>query len=419
VLGKHTDYAGGSSLLVATDRGFTLTAEPLAGREIVVVADAPGEESGAEARWPLPHRPAPAPGPSPRPGWARYVDAVLQRLMDDGFGDDLRGARLTFRSTLPAAAGLSTSSALMTGIFLTLDAVCGLSTSPAFRAAIPHREALAEWLAAAERGDAVGTRGGGEDHAAVLCARAGRVVRYGMAPVRFRGDAPVPDGWTFAVAASGVTADKAGAARAQFNRLSDDAREAARAWAMAQDPPAPPPPTARDPRAAAAPAPAPPLDLARALAEAGGAEALLDGVRLGAQTLRLDPEPLVRRARHFAEESALVDAAFEALERSDLDAFAAAVARSVEAGVDLLGNQVPETLALTALARELGAAAASPFGAGFGGSVWALVRESDARIFSDAWAERYTDRVGRASDTASASVFFTTPAAGPAYPVAL
>ena len=39
----------------------------------------------------------------------------------------------------------------------------------------------------------------------------------------------------------------------------------------------------------------------------------------------------------------------------------------------LLGNQVPETIALARAARELGAFAVVRFGAGFGGSVWALV----------------------------------------------
>ena len=56
----------------------------------------------------------------------------------------------------------------------------------------------------------------------------------------------------------------------------------------------------------------------------------------------------------------------------------------------LLGNQVPETVALAASARELGAAASSAFGAGFGGSVWALVPRGDAEGFATAWLERYT-----------------------------
>jgi len=43
--------------------------------------------------------------------------------------------------------------------------------------------------------------------------------------------------------------------------------------------------------------------------------------------------------------------------------------RSQDGAERLLGNQVPETIALARLARDLGAVAASAFGAGFGGSV--------------------------------------------------
>ena len=54
-----------------------------------------------------------------------------------------------------------------------------------------------------------------------------------------------------------------------------------------------------------------------------------------------------------------------------------------------LGNQIPETNRLQSLARELGAPAASGFGAGFGGSVWALVPTVDADAFAASWLERY------------------------------
>lgn len=46
-----------------------------------------------------------------------------------------------------------------------------------------------------------------------------------------------------------------------------------------------------------------------------------------------------------------------------------------------LQNQVPETIYLADTARENGAIAASAFGAGFGGSVWALVRKGDESAF--------------------------------------
>ena len=68
------------------------------------------------------------------------------------------------------------------------------------------------------------------------------------------------------------------------------------------------------------------------------------------------------------------------------------VAEQVQSlGAKLLKNQVPETIFLADQARHLGAAAASAFGAGFGGSVWALVRDEQASEIQRQWSERYAD----------------------------
>ena len=53
---------------------------------------------------------------------------------------------------------------------------------------------------------------------------------------------------------------------------------------------------------------------------------------------------------------------------------------------------MPQTSALAALARESGAFAASSFGAGFGGSVWALAEAEDAAEFLERWRSRYVAR---------------------------
>ena len=86
---------------------------------------------------------------------------------------------------------------------------------------------------------------------------------------------------------------------------------------------------------------------------------------------------LLDRFNQFVEESTeLVPAAADELGAGDLDAFGRTVARSQELAERLLRNQVPETVALVRSARDHGAWAASAFGAGFGGSVWALVDAS-------------------------------------------
>jgi len=79
-----------------------------------------------------------------------------------------------------------------------------------------------------------------------------------------------------------------------------------------------------------------------------------------------------------------------------------------------LGNQVGETVDLARLARELGASAASAFGAGFGGSVWALVSASDADAFAEHWLRAY--RAAHPEVGANASTLVTRPG-GPAQPL--
>ncbi|MFO7894416.1 MAG: galactokinase family protein [Longimicrobiales bacterium] len=453
VLGKHTDYAGGRSLLAAVDRGFTVAVAAVEDDAITVVDTVRGErvriplsghaESGAAV---LASGASSAPGAttesgsesasesapgsasaSAEPAWAVYPRTVVGRMARD-FPGRLTGCRIELSSDLPAAAGLSSSSALITAIFLALDAVSGFSRSERYRAAIggpplaaeptarvapEAREALAGYLGAVERGspfpglgsarepgstpeagagggaEGVGTRGGSEDHVAILCAEPGALVRYVFEPVRAEGAVAVPAGHVFVVAASGVVAPKTGSARDRYNRLSDDAARVAAIWRKATG----------ESHAHIG-----------AILDDAGVRRLHDVVWCGAR--RGERDALRRRVRHFAAESTeIVPAAADALAAGDLARFGELVDRSQALAEELLGNQVPETVQLARSARDLGAAAASAFGAGFGGSVWALVSTSDAVVFVDDWRARYLDAFpGRTSEAA----FFISPAATPA-----
>jgi galactokinase len=64
------------------------------------------------------------------------------------------------------------------------------------------------------------------------------------------------------------------------------------------------------------------------------------------------------------------------------------VARSQYLTTHQLQNQVDETVFLAQTATDLGAAAGSAFGAGFGGSVWALTTADKAESFKEAWAAK-------------------------------
>jgi len=93
----------------------------------------------------------------------------------------------------------------------------------------------------------------------------------------------------------------------------------------------------------------------------------------------------------------------------EVDKIGVLIDRSQDGAERLLCNQVPETIALARLARDLGAVAASAFGAGFGGSVWAMVKTDRAKDFASEWAVRYRSRFKIPQDR---SAFFST-RAGP------
>ena len=67
----------------------------------------------------------------------------------------------------------------------------------------------------------------------------------------------------------------------------------------------------------------------------------------------------------------------------------------------LLGNQVPETIALARAALAHGAFAACSFGAGFGGSVWALVEGDGRRVRPPLGRGRLRRPAGTAGDVAA------------------
>ena len=387
-LGKHTDYAGGRSLLAAIEQGICVTAVPRRDcrfrirdiRSGEVVRTAVDAEARAE------------PG-----SWGAYVAAVTRRIARN-FGGSLVGAELAFASDLPQAAGMSSSSALVTGVFLALAGVNALAESTEFRDAVPSREALAAYLGAVENGSSfgplagdagVGTAGGCQDHAAILLGRPGALVQYAFLPLRFEQAVAMPDGQRLLIATSGIAAEKTGAARARYNQAAAKAAAVLALWNSD---------TGREDQSLA--------DAVRS--GDGAAQHLREVLRLAADG---DGTALTDRFEQFQTETGMiVPAAAEALAEENLASLGALVDLSQECAERLLGNQVRETSALARSARELGATAASAFGAGFGGSVWALVDESRADRFQADWARAYR----RAFPDAAARAEFFITRAGPA-----
>lgn len=379
VLGKHTDYAGGNVLVCAATQAVTAVARPLAAhggpRLLARSAAFPGVVAlppDADPHLPAGH-------------WGRYVATAWQRLRAN-FGD-LPAAELTVDSDLPLASGMSSSSALVVAAALALADLAGLPETDLWASELgDDRLRWATYLAAMENGTTVGrltgsagvgTRGGSEDHTGMLCSEPGRLGQFGFDPVARHRHVALPPGLVFVIGVSGVSAEKTGSAQALYNRASDAVAGALAAWNEH---------TGRTDRSLAA-------------AARGEADAPTALRRIAARA------GLGDRVEHFLQESeVLVPAAADALAAGDLAAFGAVADDSQHLAETLLGNQVPQTTALAATARELGAVAASAFGAGFGGSVWALVPRSDAGPFASAWLERHSRAFPDQAAAASAIV---------------
>ena len=113
VLGKHTDYAGGRALVAAAERGFCMVALPRDDRQMIVIDARTGETLRFHVD----------PELQPQAGsWSNYPMTVARRVARD-FPGAWRGAAVAFCSDLPPAAGMSSSSALLAGIFLILAEV--------------------------------------------------------------------------------------------------------------------------------------------------------------------------------------------------------------------------------------------------------------------------------------------------------
>jgi galactokinase len=388
ILGKHTDYAGGRSLLCAVGRGFCVAASPRDDRMLRVV-DA-GRHLAAE----VPLDPALVPSSS---GWKVYVETVASRLARNFPG--VLGADVALASDLPRASGLSSSSALVVSLFTALSEANALPARAEYRRSIATAEDLGGYLGALENGRAfgdlagehgVGTFGGSEDQTAILCSRPGTIAQYSFCPVRHERTVPLPDGWTLVVASSGVASDKTGDARDRYNRLSLAASAILDLWNR----------SARR---------ADESLMAAATAASDAPERIRNLLRvIPVEGDGFTPEFLTGRFDQFLEEStSLVPAVAKWLERDDVVPIGPLVDRSQELAERLLGNQIPETVSLQRSARSLGAAAASAFGGGFGGSVWAIVRREEADGFRKRWGEAYSEAFP--NPTGRARFFATQP----------
>lgn len=217
VLGKHTDYAGGSVLVGAVDRAITARARRVAG---------PPGSLTATTDYGDPVTLLAGVDPGLEPGhWGRYLQTVLDRLTLNFEAG--AAAHLSLSSDLPPASGMSSSSALVCATALALASLNGWDEDPRWVESMPDRLSLAGYLAAVEGGRAwrdlpgtsgVGTHGGSEDHTGMLCGAQDRLLLAGFDPMRIDQTISFPTQWALVVGVSGVLAHKTGAALEDYNR---------------------------------------------------------------------------------------------------------------------------------------------------------------------------------------------------------
>ena len=391
VLGKHTDYAGGSVLVGAVDRAITARARRVEGSPGSLTATTDGGD-------PVTLRAGVAPGLEPG-HWGRYLHTVLDRLtLNFGKG---AAAHVSISSDLPPASGMSSSSALVCATALALASLNGWDEDPRWIKAMPDRLSLAGYLAAVEGGRAwrdlpgtsgVGTRGGSEDHTGMLCGTRDRLLLAEFDPMRVERTISFPSQWALVVGVTGVLAHKTGAALEDYNRGPSTVQTVLARWNETTG------------RADASLAGAVRHLVGDATGEqAAGDPALKDLLRL------CDPGYERQRIEQFLIESlVLVPEGARLIAAAD-PGVGEVLERSQELADRGLCNQVPQTRLMVSLAREAGAIGASSFGAGWGGSVYALVRADEAEGFAAQWLRAYRDREQGAEQ---AAVIVTRPGPG-------
>lgn len=395
VLGKHTDYCGGHSLLTATDRGF-LCISALNDCGAVRMVEADPHFSPCE--FPV------AADLTPQVGlWPNYPMTMAKRLVSNFGGKGaLRGVDVAFGCDLPIGGGMSGSSALMIMTYFALAVPNGLTQTATFQRNIADNLDLAMYLACCENGQTfrelvggkgVGTFGGSEDHTEILNARAGHLSLFRFCPTVAVDQIPFPSSLSMVVAHSGLVAEKTGEAMEKYNLVSRrtallvETMNKANGWNYTLL-----------------------RDIADELAPRGreGAVAFV-GSSVG--NLHADLDLPGRFRQFFVEDREIIPAVADRLRRKQTDGLGELVDLSHANSRRHLWNILPEVDFLQQSARELGAVAASGFGAGFGGSVYALVESEKESEFLTAWFDRYRQRF---PGPASQATFFVSQAAGAA-----
>jgi galactokinase len=360
LIGEHVDYHNLPVLPMAIERRLSIVFRARLDPSVRVISDGFGE-CQFELGTPV------APGPAG--DWSNYLKAATSALATRWTLSS--GIDAFIASDLPSAAGLSSSSALLTAVALALLHANGIPASfTELMAVLPEGEHF------------VGTRGGGMDHAAILAGRSGCALLVEFEPLGVS-DVPIPDGWSFLIAHSLTTAEKSGSARTEYNFRRAAGRSA----------------------------------LTRLGFDSYGLALRGHPLQeLQALAATLPPEQQ-RVFLHVVEEASRVPAAVAALRSRDRSAFAQLLAASHASLRDQLQVSSPPVDALVDAALGAGAFGARLTGAGFGGAVLVFCASEDLPGIRKRLIDTYYS--GRVGFVAAHHLFEGIPAAGALYGAAL
>jgi galactokinase len=353
LIGEHIDYHNLPVLPIAIQRRIRIAFRRRSDRRIQAFSPRFGQ---CEFEW-TEHL-----EPSASGDWVNYLKAAAQAVHERWQVEG--GLDAAVVSDLPPAAGLSSSSALLTGFVLALLRANDVSAT---------FEELMDVLPEGEH--FVGTRGGGMDHAAVLASRAGCALLVNFSPLSVE-PVPIPEDWAFLVAHSLTTAEKSNELRAEYN-----ARRTAGARALQQ------------------------LGFASYAAAVETHPA--DELKYLAGRL---PEQERQSFLHVTSEALRVHSAVAALRTADAAAFGALLNASHSSLRDLLRVSSSALDALVEAALDSGAIGARLTGAGFGGCVVIFCKRANRDPVAAELVKRYYSR--RAGFDPSMHLIAVEPSAG-------
>ncbi len=344
LLGEHVDYNGGPVLPVAIDRVVILAADPLPKPEVHLHAIDLDEKvsfnlSDLDARVDQ--------NGSPLPGWALYPAGVAWALMQAGFR--VGGLRGAYASTIPIAAGLSSSAAVELA-FAVAWQTFGCWQAPPMALALAGQKAENEYCQ---------IQTGLMDQFACAHGLAGYALFFNTATKEWR-PVPMPRGTTLVIANSGLRRSLASSA------YNDRRRSCEEAFALLE----------------------PQFPGIKYLADISPQDF--------SSAIHLLPQETARRARHVVEECERVRQGVRLLERGDGAGFGQLMFAGHASLRDLYEVSVPELDTLVELASGLeGCLGARLTGAGFGGCTINLVVEREAPAFMEALGQGYRQRTGQ------------------------